>query len=192
MYRFLGVGPFAKLYECEPARPSGFAVCGQSKGSERADCGEVCTQLSLGHVIREVPNKKAHSHYVLLLCGWGMDTPTTSATVLSREALLKVRAFASSLKRTLGRRSLLYGLLQTLDERQHAVVLPNAVCASGTLVSADMRTSLPASTRGMVLYCLAVCSVLLSPVSTHPNAVRRPAQNNFAEASRFLAVHSLM
>lgn len=49
-----------------------------------------------------------------------MDTPTTSATILSREVLLKVRAFASSLKRALGRRSLLYGLLQTLDEQQHA------------------------------------------------------------------------
>jgi hypothetical protein len=121
-YRFLGVGPFAKLHECEPARPSGVAVCGQSKGSERANCGEVCMQLRLGHVIREVPNKKAHSHYVLLLGGWCMDTPTTSATVLSREALLKVRAFASSLKRALVRRSPLYGLLQTLDERLlHAV-----------------------------------------------------------------------
>src|SRR4029434_9372754 len=53
-YRFLGVGPFAKLYACETRRPSGFAVCGQSKGSERADRGEVCTQLSLGHVIWEV------------------------------------------------------------------------------------------------------------------------------------------
>jgi hypothetical protein len=41
-----------------------------------------------------------------------MDTPTTSATVLSRKAPLKVRAFV--------RRALLYGLLQTLDERQHA------------------------------------------------------------------------
>ena len=49
-----------------------------------------------------------------------MDTPTTNATILSREALLKVRAFASSLKRALVRRSPLYGLLQTLDERQHA------------------------------------------------------------------------
>jgi hypothetical protein len=123
-----------------------------------------------------------------------MDTPTTSATILSREALLKVRAFASSLKRALGRRSLLYGLLQTLDEQQHArsPVLPNVVCTPGTPVSADTRTSLPASTREMVLYCLAVCSVLLRPVSTHPGNVRRPAQNNFAEASRFLVVHSLM
>ena len=51
-----------------------------------------------------------------------MDTPTTSATVRSREALLKVRAFASGLKRALVRRSPLYGLLQTLDERLlHAV-----------------------------------------------------------------------
>ena len=49
-----------------------------------------------------------------------MDTPTPSATVLSREALLKVRVFASSLKRALVRRSPLYGLLQTLDERQLA------------------------------------------------------------------------
>jgi hypothetical protein len=89
-YRFLGVGPFAKLYECEPARPSGVTVCGQSEGSERADCSEVCTQLRLGHVVREVPNKKAYSHDVLLLCGWCIDTPTPSATVLSREALLKV------------------------------------------------------------------------------------------------------
>jgi len=48
-----------------------------------------------------------------------MDTSTISATALSREALLKVRAFASSLKRALGRRSLLYELLQTLDEQQH-------------------------------------------------------------------------
>src|SRR5438128_9672180 len=62
VYRFLGVGPFAKLHECEPARSSGVTVCGQSKGSQRADCSEVCTQFSLGHVIREVPNKKAHSH----------------------------------------------------------------------------------------------------------------------------------
>jgi hypothetical protein len=85
-YSFLGVGPFAKLHECEPARLSGVAVGGESKGNERADYGEVGPQLSLGHVIREVPNKKAHSHYVLLLCGWCMDTPTTSAAVLSREA----------------------------------------------------------------------------------------------------------
>jgi hypothetical protein len=89
-YRFLGVGPFAKLHEGKPARPSGVAVCGQSQESERADGGEVGTQLRLGHVIREIPNKKAHSHDVLLLCGWCMDTPTPSATVLSREALLKV------------------------------------------------------------------------------------------------------
>jgi len=89
-YRCLGVGPFAKLYECKPARPSGVTVCGQSEGSERADCSEVCTQLSLGHVVREVPNKKAYSHDVLLLCGWCIDRPTPSATVLSREALLKM------------------------------------------------------------------------------------------------------
>ena len=30
----------------------------------------------------------------------------------------------------------------------------------------------------MVLYCLAVTSVLLSPVSTHPSDVHEPAQNN--------------
>ena len=82
--------------------------------------GGYAGQLSLGHVIREVPNKKAHSHYVHLLGGWGMDTPTTNATILSREALLKVRAFALGLKRTLVRRSPPYGLLQTLGERQLA------------------------------------------------------------------------
>src|SRR6266852_3579698 len=49
-----------------------------------------------------------------------MDTPTTTATVLSREAPLKVRAFAASLKRPLVRRSPLYELQQTLAERQHA------------------------------------------------------------------------
>ena len=49
-----------------------------------------------------------------------MDTPTTNATILSREALLKVRTFASSLQCALVRRSPLYGLLPTLDERQHA------------------------------------------------------------------------
>jgi hypothetical protein len=89
-YRCLGVGPFAKLYECEPARPSGVTVCGQSQGNERADGSEVGTQLRLGHIIREVPNKKVHSHDVLLLGGWCMDTPTPSATVLGRETLLKV------------------------------------------------------------------------------------------------------
>jgi len=192
-YRFLGVGPFAKLYECEPARPSGVAVCGQSKGSERADGGEVCTQLSLGHVIWEVPDKKAHSHDVLLLYGWCMDTPTTSATILSREVLLKVRAFTSSLKRALGRRSLLYGLLQTLDEQQHARSR-RAQCSVRSWNSSFGRHAhiIPASTRGMVLDCLAVCSVLLRPMRTHPSDVRRPAQNNCAEASHFRVIHSLM
>src|SRR5206468_5474879 len=84
--RCLGVGPFAKLHKREPARLSGVAVGGQSQGSERADGSAVCTQFRLGHVIREVPNKKAHSHDVFLLGGWCMDTPTISATVLSREA----------------------------------------------------------------------------------------------------------
>jgi hypothetical protein len=60
-YRCLGVGPFAELHKREPARSSGVAVCGQSQGSQWTDCGEVCLQLRLGHVIREVPNKKAHS-----------------------------------------------------------------------------------------------------------------------------------
>jgi hypothetical protein len=49
-----------------------------------------------------------------------MDTPTTNATILSREALLMVRACAPSLQCALVRRSPLYGLLQTLDVRQHA------------------------------------------------------------------------
>jgi hypothetical protein len=68
-HRFLGVGPFAELNEGEPARLTGFAICGQRDVRERADYGEVLTQLSLGHVIGEVANKKAHSHQVLLQFG---------------------------------------------------------------------------------------------------------------------------
>jgi hypothetical protein len=68
-YRVLGVGPFAKLYEGEPTRLSGIAVGGQSQGNEWADSSEVGPQLRLGHVVREVSNKKAHSHDLLLLCG---------------------------------------------------------------------------------------------------------------------------
>ena len=69
VHRFLGVGSFAELNEGEPARLTGFAICGQKDVRERADYGEVRTQLSLGHVIGEVANKKAHSHHVLLQFG---------------------------------------------------------------------------------------------------------------------------
>jgi hypothetical protein len=122
-----------------------------------------------------------------------MDTPTTNATILSREALLKVRAFASSLQCALVRRSPLYGLLQTHAERQHA---------RSRLVQCSVRSWNPSSGRyahvtagehardGLGLSCCLLGAA--ESCEQHPNDVRRPAQNNFAEASRFHAVHSLM
>ena len=66
-YGFLGVGPFTELHEGEPARLSSVAVRRQREGREWAYGGEVRTQLRLGHVIREVANKQAHSHSLFLL-----------------------------------------------------------------------------------------------------------------------------
>jgi hypothetical protein len=82
-YRVLGVGLCAEFNEREPARLAGVAVRGQRDVRERANGGEVCTQLRLSHVIREVPNKKAHSHSVLLLGEWGMDAPLARHVAVS-------------------------------------------------------------------------------------------------------------
>jgi hypothetical protein len=66
-HRVLGVGPGAEFHEGEPARLASVPVCGQREVRERTNGGKVRTHLRLRHVIREVPNKKAHSHSVLLL-----------------------------------------------------------------------------------------------------------------------------
>jgi len=63
-YGFLGLGPYAELHEGEPARLPGIAVRRQMNGHERADGGEVLTQLRLGHVKGEIPHKKAYCHTV--------------------------------------------------------------------------------------------------------------------------------
>src|SRR5947209_5280253 len=72
---FLGVGPGAELHEGEPARLASVAVRGQREVQERTNGGEVRTQLRLSHVIREVANKQAYSHYGLLLGEEGVDAP---------------------------------------------------------------------------------------------------------------------
>src|SRR6266851_641676 len=74
-YGFLGIGPFAELHEGEPARLAGVAVRGQCEGSEWAKSSEVRPQLCLGHVIREIANKQAHRHPMLLLGEGCMDVP---------------------------------------------------------------------------------------------------------------------
>jgi hypothetical protein len=66
-YRFLGVGPFAELHEGESAWLASVAVHRQCKGGEGAEGGKVRPQLRFGHIIREIANKKAYSHAVLLL-----------------------------------------------------------------------------------------------------------------------------
>jgi len=63
-YGFLGLGPYAEFHEGEPARFPSVAVHRQMNGHERADGGEVRTQLRLGHVKGEIPHKKAYCHTV--------------------------------------------------------------------------------------------------------------------------------
>jgi hypothetical protein len=73
-HSLLSVGSFAELDERKAARLTSFAVRRQIDVGERADGGEVLTQLCLGRVIGKVANKKAHSHQVPPQFGWYIDT----------------------------------------------------------------------------------------------------------------------